>query len=293
MRRRHMSMMAVGEVPPFVKMIKSKQALKAVILKNNHQPLVMMGCGSNTVFDDQAFNGCVLLNKIKGVHICEQTLRLTVASGESLMRVVKYCVMSGYSGIEALGGIPATIGGAVVTNAGAYGMSISDCIEEIDTIDQYGVSRTLHVDDIEWSYRWSSLREMPVFVTAVKLRLKKEDVKEKYRVLLKKKLNTQPWDVNSCGCFFKNKNGVSSGELIDRLDLKGFQMNGFLVSDKHANFFVNKSASTKYKLDGFVRHVARSVYDRYHVILEPEVHLLTPSDRCGIINLENYAINIS
>ena len=290
---RHISMMGVGQMPNKYYTIYTQCELQRLLSQSRKQSIVVLGFGSNTIVDDQPFEGLLLINKMDGFVFDESEMLLRVNSGVSLMRIVREAVNRGFSGFESLGGIPATIGGAVATNAGAYGVSISDLLVDIDVMDMDGNIHRLHKDTFEWGYRWSSLRCEPYIVTHVTMRLKKRSTLNRYRELLQNKRLTQPWNVKSCGCFFKNTGDISSGALIDSAGLKGFDMLGFQVSSKHANFIVNKSARSKNDLDLFIQKIHQRVLDKHGVVLTPEVHLLKNTPKQGIINLENYASEIS
>ena len=191
----------------------------------------------------------------------------------------KLCVESaerGLSGLELLYGIPGTIGGAILMNAGAYGAQIADVVEWVECFDGEQM-RILHRSQLEFSYRDSVFKKRNWLVLRACLRLTKSDpeaVRSKMEKIMKKRLETQPLDLPSAGSFFKRPHSnFYVGKAIEQLGLKGFRIGDAQISTKHAGFIVNLGSATAKDVIALAQTVKQLVEKHFNVVLEPEVDI--------------------
>lgn len=207
-----------------------------------------LGSGSNVLADDREHHYVVLsLKDLKGETRFDGE-RVSVSAGYSLPRLCVDAARRGLSGIEGLGGIPGTVGGALWMNAGAYGHEIGTVTESVRVARE---GRVVEVPgtEVEWNYRHTSFREGELLLGAT-LRLQPDDpeaIKARMEEAKQKRLSTQPHGARSAGCFFKNPPGskVGTGKMIDEMGMKGTRKGGALVSPIHANFIVTEGEDAK------------------------------------------------
>jgi len=226
------------------------------LARRRHVPLYVLGGGTNTLFATSLFEGIVLTlgEEFMNVDLVEPDL-IRVGAGLDLKKAVSYSMECGLAGLEFGTGIPGTVGGAAAGNAGARtaeGMEIGICdfIERLICFDRTGQIWEVERGEFQYTYRASELRE--VVVAEMDLRLQPTPAEEINKTLrwFREKRKGQPYGLPSCGCIFKNpldpstQQPVSAGKLIDDLGLKGYRLGGAEISDKHANFMVNRSAAS-------------------------------------------------
>jgi len=267
----------IGGKARFFVSVYSRQALKIVlqIIGREALPFFVIGAGTNILFPDSGFPGVVL--KLGGVfkRIGHRD-GLFRCGGAVLIRDFLYeSLRVGYGGAEFLSGIPGTIGGAVKGNAGAFGNSIGDIIDGVALIDQHGAEAVLTRKELGLSYRGSTIENGFVAV-AVDLMLRKKD-RRRIRSIIEKNMRQrrkkQPSGY-SAGSFFKNPPGHAAGELIERCGLKGFSIGGAVVSEKHANYIINKGGAQAADVITLAEHVKKIVFMKTGIRLEEEVRLL-------------------
>lgn len=205
-------------------------------------PWMTVGKGSNLLVTDKGINGTVIILKDKLADINEESNNMVKAGGGlSTVMLLKYCVQRELAGMEFLSGIPGTLGGAVIMNAGAYGEEIGDRLQKIGIVTPEGKIMEIDRSQTSFEYRKISIPEKSV-VYSVALGLKKEKrelIKERIENNLNKRKASQPLDMPSCGSVFKNPPGKFAGKLIEESGLKGKRIGGAMISPKHANFIVN------------------------------------------------------
>ncbi len=206
-----------------------------------------LGKGSNLLVSDQGVETVLSLERLCQVDILEKRdeVIISAGAGTSLRRLVAICARRGISGLEALAGIPASVGGAVFMNAGASGVSFSTFLQEVLVVSARG-SGWIAASELETGYRNGGLP--PGAVAAwVKLKLKKDtpqEVRKRATSILKKRALSQPVGAASAGCVFRNFHDAPAGKIIDRCGLKGMRRGGAMVSPVHANFIVNTGDAT-------------------------------------------------
>ncbi|XP_072985788.1 uncharacterized protein [Typha latifolia] len=238
-------------------------------------PLLIVGKGSNCLFDDHGFDGFVVLNRLDQFEVIEPGV-YRVGSGYPFNRLGFRCSIEGFSGLEFAGGIPGTVGGAVFMNAGANGQETGNVIDAVEVVTKEGELRELKRNDIAFGYRWSSFQEMKdlAAIVAVTFRLMPEEkARERQRALLERRRKTQPIGERSAGSVFRNPpdSGISAGGLIELAGLKGFGIGGAKVSTVHANFFINFNGSTSTDMLALINHVKEEVDELFGIELKEEI----------------------
>lgn len=239
-------------------------------------PWSVVGRGSNLLVADSGYDGLVvvLTGLLKECKVDGETL--TCGGGASLPRAAGIAADSGLTGLEPLAHIPGTVGGAVVMNAGAYGAEIGQLVQEVHLCVP-GFCRILERHALEFGYRSSNLTGGLV-VAQVVLTLKKGDrdgIVEKMHELANQRLGTQPMGDRSFGSTFKNPpGGDSAGRMLDNAGCRNLSVGGAMVSQDHANFILNKGNATTADVIELMNLCRRQVFNRYGVVLEPEVHFL-------------------
>ena len=239
--------------------------------------IAILGAGTNILAPDEGLPGLVICLKdcMDGMERLDGD-RIRVAAGVTMARAAVFAAGQSLGGMEFAHGIPGTVGGGVYMNAGAYGGEIKDICESVDVVRPDGTCLTLFAEDMGFSYRHSRLEdEQGVVVSAVfKLTPKPEsEVREQMQELLKKRKASQPLEYPSAGSAFKRPVGGFAAALIDQAGLKGFQVGGAAVSEKHAGFVVNLGGATAQDVLALLKQVAQIVQDKSGIQLEPEVRI--------------------
>jgi UDP-N-acetylmuramate dehydrogenase len=196
-------------------------------------------------------------------------------SGASLEKLIRFNAEHKLTGLEALSGIPASVGGAVVMNAGAFGKTISDHIVEVETLVDGRIKKYLK-DECKFIYRgskFSSKKEVIISATFSFERGERENIEQREKAYMESRRNKQPVG-KSCGSVFKNPENISAGELIERANLKGLTIGGARVSDKHANFILTNSSATATDVHNLILHIKEKIQKDFGVFLNEEVEYL-------------------
>jgi len=237
----------------------------------------VLGAGSNVLADDREHKYVVLsMREVKGGASFDGD-RVSVSAGFSLPRLCVEAARQGLSGIEGLGGIPGTVGGALWMNAGAYGQEIGQVVESV-RVARAGRVVEVPGGEVKWDYRHTSFKEGELLLGCT-LRLKPDDpeqIKARMEEAKRKRFATQPHGARSAGCFFKNPpgSGISTGKMIDEMGLKGERRGGAVVSPVHANFIVTEGEGARAEDALRLAEEIRERFRREHGIeLEYEVEL--------------------
>ncbi len=240
-------------------------------------PLTVMGNGSNLLVSDAGLRG-VVVRMGTGMDRVELDGNIILAQGGvRLSRLARTAQASGLGGLEFMAGIPASLGGAVVMNAGANGLCMGDRVEEVTVVDRSGTVERRAVSQLGFRYRWSDIQAGTEIVTAAALRCFPKDKNEIGREIerfLNRRRETQPLDQPSAGCVFKNPPGDSAGGLIEAAGGKGLRVGGATVSHKHANFVLNTGGATARDILELIRQIRQLVGDRFGIELGLEVKLI-------------------
>ncbi len=253
------------------------------VLEERDLPWACLGAGTDLLVADEGYRGAIIKlddafhyveDLPEGQAVAGQKM-VTVGAGTLLARFAVIAAEAGLEGLEFACGIPGSVGGGVATNAGAYGSSIGEVVEEVEMAAASGV-RWIRATDLEWSYRACRL-PVGAVVTAVRFRLMAGDVSailDRHRSILKQRRRAQPRGVRTFGCAFKNPSGGGAGRLIDAAGLKGVRRGGAEVSKVHANFLVNLGDATTADVLALMSVMRQEVKRTCNVSLEPEVRLL-------------------
>ncbi len=251
-----------------------------VLLGRAGFPSFPLGGGTNLLVRDGGLEGVTInLSRITGMTLRREeddSVVVYAGAGMGLQRVLGLCRREGWSGLESLAGIPGQLGGAVAGNAGSFGGEIKDALASIDIVTSNGDFRTLMREDVVFGYRRSDIPE-GAFIVGVMFRLKKDDresVAGRMDECLSRKRDTQPLGEWSAGCVYRNPQGDSAGRLIDAADCKGMREGDVVVSQKHANFFVNTGNATAGDFLRLMQRVEKKVRERFGVFLEPEIRMV-------------------
>jgi UDP-N-acetylmuramate dehydrogenase len=253
---------------------------------NQGLPITVIGAGSNLLISDRGLLGLVISTRhLREQTFCEESKRITVAAGKPLPRLCWQLAKQGWAGLEWAVGIPGTIGGAVVMNAGAHGESISDSLVEALILEPNGTLRKLSNAELEYSYRFSTLQGGKNIVLSATFSLQSgqsaEVVQATTESHLNHRLGTQPYDLPSCGSVFRNPLPKTAGWLIENSGLKGFTIGGAQVSLKHANFIVNLGGASASDIYALIFYIQTQIENRWALSLHPEVKILGNFDQAA------------
>lgn len=238
---------------------------------------LVIGGGTNILFPDQGFKGVVVCTKrIDHSMIDIDKCHITVGAGVSLWSLIRSAAKHDFTGIEGLAGIPGTIGGAIVGNAGSFGVEMEDVLLNATIIDPTGSVRVYKREQLGLNYRSSSITGEMTLLEATFAFSKgdKGEIKGRISEFLSLKRQRQPVDSASAGCVFKNPKGISAGKLIDEAGCKGMRQGAIVVSDRHANFFVNTGRGSAVDYLGLMDRVKERVYSVFGTSLEPEIRII-------------------
>jgi UDP-N-acetylmuramate dehydrogenase len=245
--------------------------------------MTVVGAGSNLLISDRGLPGLVIVTRhLRDQSFDESTGRITVAAGKPVPRLCWQLAKQGWAGFEWAVGVPGTVGGVVVMNAGAHGGSVSDSLVEALVLHPDGRLQTLKNEELGYGYRSSCLQGTQLVVLQAVFELTPGRLPSEIHALteshLNHRLDTQPYELPSCGSVFRNPLPRTSGNLIEQSDLKGFQIGGAQVSEKHANFIVNRGGATATDIFNLIAHVQQKVESLWGIKLHPEVKILGSFD---------------
>ena len=257
---------------------KSKQDLIKVIeiINENKIQLTILGSGSNVLVSDNGIRGAVisLKNSLKQIEVDENILY--AECGTMLGKIVKHAVKNNLIGLENLNGVPGTLGGALIMNAGAWGGEISENLIHVEIMNSKSEIQKIQKKDLNFSYRQSSFNKDDILLSA-KFNLKKADkdiIKENFIEAQSGRKKSQPLNKRSAGSLFKNPKNNSAGKLLDEAGLKGFSIGDAKISEKHANFFINDGDATSKDMLMLIKKAHKEVKDKFNVNLSLEVKLM-------------------
>ena len=267
-----------GEADCFIELENKEQLLKVQkYLTAIEEPFFILGNGSNLLVSDEGYRGVILQIGRKMSQIRVEGSRMIAGAGALLSQVAKAALAHGLTGLEFACGIPGTVGGGVVMNAGAYGGEMSQVVTEVTVTSRDGEVLLLDNESMEFGYRTSTIKNHPFVVTEVAFELEGGDrqlIQEKMEDLAARRREKQPLEYPSAGSTFKRPEGYFAGELIMKAGLRGFQIGGARVSDKHCGFVVNTGRATAADVKDVVDEIRERVKDIFHVELQPEIVFL-------------------
>lgn len=272
---RHTTLKVGGKADYFIK-VGSVKDLRTVIelckeFDINH---VVLGNGSNVLVSDSGYNGAVInLCGLSFIKIKEKTA--TAFAGANLKKFYSVLLKNGFAGFEGLLGIPGSVGGAVVMNAGAFGYSVSDYIKEVSVLYKGEIKR-YNAEECGFGYRQSRFLRFDGVIVSATFAYYNGDIKKTKKnieLFYNQRKKTQPLG-NSVGSTFKNPNGDYAARLIEGANLKGFTVGGAKVSDKHANFIITNDKATASDVFALINIIEKRVKETYGLNLKREIRLI-------------------
>ena len=254
-------------------------ALVAILALCRQYPVSysFIGNGSNLLVGDKGIRGVVIEMTDPMGNIEVDGTKITAQAGAMLSKIANTAASNGLGGMEFAAGIPGSVGGAVVMNAGAYGGEMKDIIEKVYVLDENGAQLELDRDALDLGYRHSCIPEKKYIVTKVVLELvprNEAEIRSEMKELNEKRAEKQPLQYPSAGSTFKRPEGYFAGKLIMDAGLRGYQVGGAQVSEKHCGFVINKGDATAADICQLMRDVSDKVQAQFGVVLEPEVKMI-------------------
>ena len=279
--KNHTTLKIGGPAEFFVK-INLIEELKNILefSRNYNIPITIIGNGSNLLVLDKKISGIVIkleLKEIKINDIAAEKKEVIVDAGVPIGLLAQKLLKEEITGFEEISGIPGTIGGAIVMNAGAHGKEIKDLVTEVIAMDYEGNIHTFTNEQSEFAYRHSKYLDEKYIILQVKLLLEngnKEEIKEKMDGYSQYRKERQPIEFPNAGSTFKRGEGFITAKLIDEAGLKGYSIGGAQISDKHSGFIINKGNATSQDVLDLVKVVTDKVYDKFGKKIELEIKII-------------------
>lgn len=272
---RHTTFRIGGEASYFIRISKAEQLAKLIpYLRQIDVPYFVLGNGSNLLVSDKGYQGVILHigDKFNQIEVEDSTM--TIQAGALLSQVAHRALLEGLTGLEFASGIPGTIGGSVVMNAGAYGGEMKQIVERVTVLSSEGEILQLDNATMEFGYRTSIIKNRHFTVLQVTLRLEKgneEEIRTKMDDFATRRKAKQPLEYPSAGSTFKRPEGYFAGKLIMDAGLRGYSIGGARVSEKHCGFVINIGKATATDVADVIAEVQERVKNRFGVSLEREV----------------------
>lgn len=247
-----------------------------IYIKNNTLKYIIIGNGSNIILPDSDYDGVtILLSKLNEIKINENTVN--AFCGVSLTYFVNELVKNNLGGLESLSGIPGTLGGAIVNNAGCYGQTISDKLNSVTYLEN-GEIKTINKEECNFSYRDSIFKKNKnLIVLSAEFKLDYKNKEEMLNIIKEnmiKRNTSQPLNYPNAGSVFRNPIGYSAGKLIEDAGLKNYHINGAYVSDKHANFIINKDNASSEDIIELIEYIQKEISEKYNIKLKLEQEII-------------------
>lgn len=277
----HTSFKIGGPAEFFVK-VSTLEELKNILkfCKDNKIPVTVIGNGSNLLVTEKGIKGVVIKLELKEIeinNINSEKRKITVGSGVPIGLLAQKLLREEITGFEELSGIPGTIGGAIVMNAGAHGKEMKDIVTEVTALDYDGNIYKFTNNQSEFTYRHSKFSNGDYIIIQTILVLekgKKEKIKEKMDEYGQYRREKQPIEFPNAGSTFKRGNDFITAKLIDEAGLKGYSIGGAQISEKHAGFIINKGNATSQDVLNLIKYVTDRVYKEFGKKIELEIQIL-------------------
>ncbi len=240
-------------------------------------PYFVLGNGSNLLVSDEGYRGVILAVSEAMSEVRLEGNTIIAQAGAPMSKIARLALENGLTGFEFASGIPGTIGGGVVMNAGAYDGELKQVVTLVKVVDAEGNFLELDNEDMEFGYRTSAIKNSAFTAVEVHICLQPGDtaaIKARMDELAAKRREKQPLEYPSAGSTFKRPEGHFAGALIMNAGLRGFQIGGAQVSEKHCGFVINKGGATAADVEALIAHVQDKVKEQFGVSLEPEVIVL-------------------
>ena len=275
--KKHTTFRVGGPADVLVQPDETALAAILALCRQYHVPYSFIGNGSNLLVGDKGIRGVVIEMTDPMGNIEVDGTKITAQAGAMLSKIANTAASNGLGGMEFAAGIPGSVGGAVVMNAGAYGGEMKDIIEKVYVLDENGAQLELDRDALDLGYRHSCIPEKKYIVTKVVLELVPRDeaeIRSEMKELNEKRAEKQPLQYPSAGSTFKRPEGYFAGKLIMDAGLRGYQVGGAQVSEKHCGFVINKGDATAADICQLMQDVSDKVQAQFGVVLEPEVKMI-------------------
>lgn len=259
--------------------VKSVSELSKLIKLANKEKVsfTVIGNGSNLLVSDNGICGLVIeIGKNMAGYERDGNI-IKAEAGVLLKRLASEAAANSLSGLEEVSGVPGTLGGGIFMNAGAYGGEIKDTVKSVTYVDNNGDIHTISGSECGFGYRKSIFSEGGKYIVSAELELKNgncDEIKAKMAEYTKRRREKQPLSFPSAGSTFKRPEGYFAGTLIEQAGLKGYKSGGAMISDLHAGFVVNCGGATAADVLAVIEHAKKTVFDKFGVMLEPEVRIL-------------------
>lgn len=280
---KHTTFRIGGPADYFLKPESEEEIAGILACCNTHRiPYYVLGNGSNVLAEDEGYRG-VILHVGKGFSSMEikqnsdGSCLVCAGAGIMLSKLAREMAKEGLTGLEFAAGIPGMLGGAITMNAGAYGGEIRDCIQWAKVVTPDGEKKVLTKEELELGYRTSVIQKKGYIVTQAEFLLQqgeKQKINATMEEYQRRRKEKQPLEYPSAGSTFKRPEGYFAGKLIEDAGLRGYRVGDLMVSEKHCGFVVNVGAGTAKDAHKLLEDVSRIVYEKFHVLLEPEVRFL-------------------
>lgn len=274
---KHTTFRIGGNADVFVSPKVSQVAAILALAKEYEVPVTVIGNGSNLLVGDKGIRGLVLSFGKEAEEIVLDGTRMTVSAGTILAKAAAEAAKNSLTGMEFAAGIPGTLGGAIVMNAGAYGGELKDIVVSAKVLTPAGEIVELSKAELDLSYRHSCIPEKQYIVLEATLELTPGDeaaIREMMADFKNRRVEKQPLEYPSAGSTFKRPEGYFAGKLIQDADLRGYTVGGAQVSEKHCGFVINTGEATAADVLHLIEDVKRIVNDKFQVELEPEVKMI-------------------
>lgn len=275
--KKHTTFRVGGPADVLVQPDETALAAILALCRQYHVSYSFIGNGSNLLVGDKGIRGVVIEMTDPMGNIEVDGTKITAQAGAMLSKIANTAASNGLGGMEFAAGIPGSVGGAVVMNAGAYGGEMKDIIERVYVLDENGAQLELDRDALDLGYRHSCIPEKKYIVTKVVLELvprNEAEIRSEMKELNEKRAEKQPLQYPSAGSTFKRPEGYFAGKLIMDAGLRGYQVGGAQVSEKHCGFVINKGDATAADICQLMRDVSDKVQAQFGVVLEPEVKMI-------------------
>ena len=275
--KKHTTFRVGGPADVLVQPDETALAAILALCRQYHVSYSFIGNGSNLLVGDKGIRGVVIEMTDPMGNIEVDGTKITAQAGAMLSKIANTAASNGLGGMEFAAGIPGSVGGAVVMNAGAYGGEMKDIIEKVYVLDENGAQLELDRDALDLGYRHSCIPEKKYIVTKVVLELvprNEAEIRSEMKELNEKRAEKQPLQYPSAGSTFKRPEGYFAGKLIMDAGLRGYQVGGAQVSEKHCGFVINKGDATAADICKLMRDVSDKVQAQFGVVLEPEVKMI-------------------
>ncbi|WP_138263181.1 UDP-N-acetylmuramate dehydrogenase [[Clostridium] hylemonae] len=269
----------VGGAADYYTVPESKEEVRDIIrlCRQWDVPFYIIGNGSNLLVSDKGYRGVMIQIYRDMSEITVEGHTVRAQAGALLSSIAARALSAGLTGFEFAAGIPGTLGGACVMNAGAYGGEMKDVLRYVTVLTEDGAFLTLHRDELELDYRTSVIARKGYIALEAEIELKegsKDEIKARMDELKEKRVTRQPLEYPSAGSTFKRPEGYFAGKLIEDAGLRGFRVGGAQVSEKHCGFVINRGSATAADIMALITEVADRVERQTGVRMEPEVKRL-------------------